>query len=109
MRIQNFKSLTQPQVHEKDIEDIEFHGPYRLTPLQTGHRHTHTHTDNGYFSVQTYSTRQQKPSGTKKNLKIFKKILDLKEREQTRLCQSLREISMDAKAKKKKKNQSGKN
>ena len=38
----------------------------------------------------------------KKNLKIFKKILDLKERKQTRHCQSLREISMDAKAKKKK-------
>ena len=43
----------------------------------------------------------------KKKLKIFKKILDLKEREQTRHCQSLREISMDAKAKKKFK--SGKN
>ena len=37
----------------------------------------------------------------KQNFSKLKKILDLKEREQTRHCQSLREISMDAKAKKK--------
>ena len=33
---------------------------------QVTHTPTHTHTDNGSFLVETYSTRQQKPSGTKK-------------------------------------------
>ena len=36
---------------------------------QVTHTPTHTHTDNGSFLVETYSTRQQKPSGTKNSSK----------------------------------------
>ena len=67
MHTQNFRSLTKPQVHEKDMEDIEFHGPYTRD-----YRHTHPQTTAHGLRRDLYRTRQQKLSGSKMLLQLWR-------------------------------------
>ena len=62
MHVQNFKTLTQLQLHEKDIERTQ--NFMVRTDSRITDRETHPQTT-PRVSVETYSTRGLKPSGTK--------------------------------------------